>query len=75
LQHYDFDKDREDRDWKVRRGLVECTYGWAITCHKSQGSQWKNVILYDDRWGRGEQRRKWLYTGITRAEEGLVILE
>lgn len=76
VNHYEFDKERENRDWKIRRRCVESTYGWAITCHKSQGSQWGNVILYDDRWGRSsDQRRKWLYTGITRAEEGLVILE
>lgn len=76
INHYEFDKDRESREWKSRKYSVQSTYGWAITCHKAQGSQYKNVILYDDRWGRGaDQRRKWLYTGITRAEEGLVILE
>lgn len=74
--HYSMDKDRHERDWKIKKGLVEATYGWAITGHKSQGSQWKNVILYDDQWGagRGGERKKWLYTGITRAEDGLVIL-
>lgn len=74
--HYDFDKDRHERDWKIKKGLTEATYGWAITGHKAQGSQWKNVIVYDDQWGagRGGERKKWLYTAITRAEEGLVIL-
>jgi exodeoxyribonuclease-5 len=74
--HYNYDKERESRDWKVRRRTIESTYGYAITCHKAQGSQFGNVIVYNDGWGRGsEQRRKWLYTAITRAENGLLILE
>ena len=55
--------------------LSEATFGWAITCHKAQGSQWENVIVWDDGLGQGEaDRRRWLYTAITRAERGLVIL-
>lgn len=73
LNHYEMDKDRADRDWQVKKGMVESTYGWAITGHKSQGSQWRNVLVYDDHWGRGAARRQWLYTAITRAEDGLVI--
>ena len=73
--HVAFDRQRHDRDWKAKRHLTEATFGWAITGHKSQGSQWKNVIVWDDGLGRNEQdRRRWLYTVITRAEEGLVIL-
>lgn len=46
-------------------------YGYAITCHKSQGSQWKNVLICDDKMRSEdrEMRKKWLYTAITRAEE------
>ncbi len=70
-----FDKHRHDRDWKTKRLLTEATYGWAITGHKSQGSQWENVVVWDDGLGRTElDRRRWLYTTITRAEQGLVIL-
>ncbi len=73
--HVTLDPDRHDRDWKGKRGLTEATFGWAITCHKAQGSQWENVIVWDDGLGRTEQdRRRWLYTAITRAERGLVIL-
>ncbi len=73
--HVSFDKFRHDRDWKVKRNLIEATFGWAITCHKAQGSQWENVIVWDDGLGRTEQdRARWLYTAITRAEQGLVIL-
>lgn len=73
--HVAFDKSRHDRDWKDKRNLIEATFGWAITGHKSQGSSWPNVIVWDDGLGRSEQdRRRWLYTVITRAEKGLVIL-
>ncbi len=72
--HVDFDKDRAKRDHFKKKGKVEATYGSAITVHKSQGSQWGNVILFDDGFGRGDDRNKWLYTAITRAESGLLIL-
>jgi exodeoxyribonuclease-5 len=73
--HLAFDPHRHDRDWKIKRQLSEATFGWAITCHKAQGSQWENVIVWDDGLGQSEaDRRRWLYTAITRAERGLVIL-
>ena len=73
--HAAFDKDRHDRDWKAKKHLVEATFGWAITGHKAQGSSWTNVLVWDDGLGRtAEDRARWLYTAITRAEKGLVIL-
>ena len=73
--HVAFDAKRHDRDWRDKRKLVEAAYGWAITCHKAQGSQWENVIVWDDGMGRTDlDRRRWLYTAITRAESGLLLL-
>lgn len=40
-------------------------WGYAITCHQSQGSEWKNIIVCDNWPGDGHDR--WLYTAITRA--------
>ena len=74
--HVEADPDRGRRDHWTRRGLIEAVWGWAITAHKSQGSQWGNVLVYDDGLGRtAEDRARWLYTAITRAERGLVILD
>ena len=74
--HIEADPDRGRRDHWTRRGLIEAVWGWAVTCHKSQGSQWENVLVYDDGLGRTpEDRARWLYTAITRAERGLVILD
>ena len=73
--HVSYDAKRHDRDWREKRKLTEATFGWAITAHKAQGSQWENVIVWDDGLGRSEiDRRRWLYTAITRAERGLVLL-
>ena len=73
--HVAYDDKRHDRDYKEKRLLTEATFGWAITAHKAQGSQWENVIVWDDGLGRSEiDRRRWLYTAITRAERGLVLL-
>ena len=52
--HVAFDRQRHDRDWKNKRLLTEATFGWAITGHKSQGSQWENVIVWDDGLGRND---------------------
>lgn len=73
--HVRVDKDRDQRDYFVKRGLMETSWGWAITGHKSQGSQWENIVVVDDGLGRTmEDRSRWLYTAITRAEKGLVLL-
>lgn len=51
-------------------------YGYAISVHKSQGSEWDKVILFEQRtkfWDE-EYYAKWLYTAITRAKERLFII-
>ncbi|MGJ5029091.1 ATP-dependent DNA helicase [Bradyrhizobium sp. HKCCYLS2038] len=76
LDHVSPDPDRERREYQKKRTSVECVWGWAITCHKSQGSSWPNIVIYDDGLGRtAEDRARWLYTAITRAERGLVLLD
>jgi ATP-dependent exoDNAse (exonuclease V) alpha subunit len=70
------DPDRARRDHHKKRTTIECVWGWAITCHKAQGSQFENVVVFDDGLGRMPQdRARWLYTAITRAERGLVLLD
>lgn len=62
-------------DWKQRQGADEFDWGYAITVHKSQGSQWESVILIDDGFGSWDRllRKQWLYTGITRAAKRITI--
>ena len=50
-------------------------YGYALTVHKSQGSQAKRVLLLEEpcSYWQGETWFRWLYTGVTRSEEELLI--
>lgn len=56
-----------------RRDAQEFEFGYALTVHKAQGSQWGKVVLIDE-WDARATRRRWLYTAITRAEESLTIV-
>lgn len=73
-------------DWKIKYRLgknpktidmvpKEFTYGYAITGHKSQGSEWDKVLLIEENFPFGkEEHKRWLYTGVTRAAEKLVLV-
>lgn len=61
-------------DWRERRKYDEFTFGWAITCHKSQGSQWDDVIVFDESRSFREARNNWLYTAVTRAAEKVTVV-
>ncbi|MBE7086226.1 MAG: hypothetical protein E7366_03645 [Clostridiales bacterium] len=49
-------------------------FAYAITCHKSQGSEFDFVIVFDESWAFHEEKNRWLYTAITRAREKLLIV-
>jgi exodeoxyribonuclease V len=51
-------------------------FGYALTVHKAQGSQAKHVLLFEERNKHmsDDDWRRWIYTGITRAEEELTIV-
>lgn len=54
---------------------MEFTYGYAITGHKSQGSQWNKVLVIEERFPfEKEEHARWLYTCVTRASEKLVLV-
>lgn len=63
-----------DSYWE-RCNAQEFDYGYALTCHKAQGSQWPNVFVYDEsrRFRSGDPRR-WTYTAITRAAEKVTVV-
>lgn len=69
-----FNGTEKTLDWRKRRDHHEFTFGWAITCHKSQGSQWDNVIVFDESGSFRESQRNWLYTAITRAAERVTVI-
>ena len=54
----------------------EFVYGYAITGHKSQGSEWSRVLVLEEKFPFSEEEHKrWLYTAATRASEKLVIIK
>ena len=63
-----------DMHWRDRQRYQQFTYGWALTCHKSQGSQWQNVAVFDESRAFREDHTKWLYTAITRAAERVTVI-
>lgn len=72
----EFFRGTEDRlQPHQRRGFDEFTYGYALTVHKSQGSQWNDVVLFDEGDTFREHAKRWLYTGITRAAERVTVVQ
>jgi exodeoxyribonuclease-5 len=65
----------EDIPWEIRRHTDEFDYGYALTVHKAQGSQWDDVVLFDESFAFREHRDRWLYTAITRAAKRITIVQ
>jgi len=69
-----FTEGPENVPWAVRKGGDEFDFGYALTVHKAQGSQWNNVVLFDESFAFREHAQRWLYTGVTRAAEKLTVV-
>ncbi|UIY28081.1 ATP-dependent RecD-like DNA helicase [Neorhizobium galegae] len=69
-----FEEQEGEIPWTTRKRYDEFDYGYALTVHKAQGSQWNNVVLFDESWAFRDSRERWLYTAITRAAETLTIV-
>ena len=69
-----FENVTEEIPWSTRKRYDEFDFGYALTVHKAQGSQWNNVVLFDESFAFRDTRERWLYTAITRAAETLTIV-
>lgn len=69
-----FTGEDTEMSWQLRRQYDEFTYGYCLTVHKSQGSQWDDVYLFDESFVFREEAARWLYTGITRAAERVTVV-
>lgn len=58
----------------VSKGIQQFDYAYCITCHKSQGSQYNKVLVFEERL-KSTEHKKWLYTAATRAKEKLIIVK
>ena len=70
------DPECKDRGGSItingRRVPLDCfDYGYCITVHKSQGSEWPNVMVQEQTCSKWEHSR-WLYTAITRSSDRLL---
>ena len=72
-EHYFLGKG-DELPWFERKEAQEFDYGYALTVHKAQGSQWDSVLLFDESQVFRKDRWRWLYTGITRAAEKLTVV-
>ncbi|MBO6637310.1 MAG: ATP-dependent RecD-like DNA helicase [Roseitalea sp.] len=70
-----FDNPDEEVGWQLKRRYDDFDYGYALTVHKAQGSQWDNVMVFDESFAFRDMRDRWLYTAITRAAERLTIVK
>lgn len=60
-------------DYDDERELV--SYAYAVTCHKSQGSEYGTVLLHNEAFCFRDDAHKWLYTGITRAKNFVTVIQ
>ena len=56
----------------IRKEAQEFDYGYALTVHKSQGSEFDKVLIFDESWGH--DKHKHLYTAITRAAKEVKVV-
>lgn len=70
-----FDAPDEEIPWQLKKRFDDFDYGYALTTHKAQGSQWDNVVLFDESYAFRDMRDRWLYTAITRAAEKITIVK
>jgi exodeoxyribonuclease-5 len=64
----------EELEWTERKPFDEFDFGYVLTVHKAQGSQWDDVALFDESSAFRENRGRWLYTGVTRAARRLTVV-
>lgn len=54
--------------------ICQFEFGYAISCHKAQGSEFDKVIVFDESKSFPGETQRWLYTAITRAKKKLIII-
>ncbi len=69
-----FEGTEEEVPFVLRKESDEFTYGYALTVHKAQGSQWDDLVLFDESFAFREHRSRWLYTALTRAAEKVTVV-
>lgn len=69
-----FEGREEQLSWYEKLDANEFDFGYAITAHKSQGSQWDDVLIIDESRVFKQDARRWLYTAITRSIKRVTVI-
>lgn len=64
---------KTERQSVAEEMLEQSDFAYCISVHKSQGSEWDNVVVFDESYKFRESNR-WLYTAVTRAKKKLIII-
>ncbi len=72
---------RKEKMKKLRENehfnALQIKYAYAVTCHKAQGGQWKNIFIdqgFVPEDGRDVEYYRWLYTALTRATQTVYLV-
>lgn len=58
------------------KDIEQFDFGYAVTCHKFQGSEAEKVLVYEELFGYdADTHRRWKYTAYTRASGKLIIVK
>lgn len=81
MEDYAYISSKKERLKKLKidpyYNALQVKYAYAVTCHKAQGGQWKNVFLDQGYVGNEyltPEYFRWLYTAVTRATERLYLI-
>jgi exodeoxyribonuclease-5 len=66
--------DDSGKYYSLSKAVTICTYGYALTVHKSQGSQWDTVFVQRPNYVQKCDAARWLYTAVTRAVSNLSLI-
>lgn len=67
--------EEKNLDWREQRNYDPFDYGYCLSVHKAQGSQWDDVLVFNESGSFREDANRWLYTAITRAAEKVTIVQ
>ncbi len=81
MEEYSHIGSKRDRYKQIKNNpyfnALQVKYGYAVTCHKAQGGEWKNVFIdlsYINPDHLGDNFYRWLYTSITRSTQMLYLV-
>jgi exodeoxyribonuclease-5 len=69
-----FEEGPEAVAWERRKNSDEFDYGYALTVHKAQGSQWDKLVLFDESFAFAKPATAGSTRPITRAAEQITIV-